>query len=268
MNAIFLKFWKWLGEKNHAIILVILLLLFGMGVTIYFQNQQVTKYKNKYDSEVKLKNSLLDTIHLYKNEKNEWVAEKLTIQESLKNLEKINGQLSGFQKDLIKRVDELNSKYSVISAALIQTNVKIDSLLHKGSVEVDTVNKTVNYSDSSIIMLPDTTEGIVNYSITATKVIPAFPNIKPGLIINSITFPNKSFVEFHWLKNKKANYPVSFSVSNSNGYFKTANVESYAIPDIKYDGSKFEQWLAKNGKMLTYIGIGAGGMGLLKWLTK
>ena len=259
MNALLLKFWKWFTEKNHALVTILVLLFFAMGTVIYFQRLSVAKYKDKYETEVKLKDALLDTLHTYQNKEKEWVTEKRTIQESLENLQKINGQLTDFQRELLRRVAELSDKYNIIAAALIKTNVKIDSLLHKGKVEIDSVNKTVNYSDSSTIVMPDKSKKIVEYNITATRVVPAFPNIKPGLIINSMTFPNEQFVEFHWLKNKKANYPVAFSVSNSNGYFKTTNIESYAIPDMKYEGSKFDQWLAKNGKILMYLGIGAGG---------
>jgi hypothetical protein len=268
MNAIFLKFWKWFTEKNHALVTILLLLFIAMGTIIYFQHLSVVKYKDKYETEVKLKNALLDSIDFYQNREKEWVAEKLTIQETLENLQKINGQLTDFQKELLRRIVEMNKKYDVIAAALIQTNVKIDSLLHVGKVEVDTVNKTAHFADSSVIVMPDKSRKIVEYDLLVTKVLPAFPNVKPGLMINSIYFPNKQFIEFHWEKNKKANYPVAFSVSNSNGYFKTVNIDSYAIPDIKYEGSKFDQWMAKNGKMLLYLGIGAGGATALWLLAK
>lgn len=254
MGALLLKFWTWLLQKNHMLIVAILTILIVMGITIYFQRQNIIKYKDKYETEVKLKDALLDSISFFQNKEKEWVAEKLTIQETINNLEKINGQLSDFQKELLVRIKEIEKKSNIIVAALIQTNVKIDSLLHEGTTTVDTINKTVNFNDSSKI-----DKKVVFYNLTVTKVLPAFPNIKPGLMINSISFPNKQFIEFHWGKNKTANYPVAFSVSNSNDYFKTVNIDSYAIPELKYEGSKFSQWMAKNGKLLMYLGIGAGG---------
>ena len=264
MNALLLKFWTWLKVKNHAIILVILLLLFGMGATIYFQRQSIAKWKDKYQTEAKLKNALLDTITYYQNAHKEVVAEKLTIQETVKNLEKINSQLNDFQKELLKRVVEVEKSNKIITAALMETRVLVKKLAGDttGTV-VDTVKKTIQFGDYS-------KEGNkeISYQFTIGKVLPAFSDIKPTLMIDSLYFPNKSFVEFHWKKNKNTEYPVSCSVSNSNGYFTTVNLDSYAIPEIKYSGTKFEQWFAKNSKILMYVGIGAGGMGALWLLAK
>jgi cell division protein FtsB len=253
MKTLLLKLWNFLKQKNNMLIAVLILLFLAMGTTIYFQNKSINKYKDKYQTEVKLKNALLDTMGVYQNKEKEWVAEKLTIQESIKNLEKINAQLTNSQKELLARVKEMNKNYDVIAAALIETNVLIKGLTFHGEPKVDTINKTINFTDSSNV-----DKKVVYYDITATKVIPAFPNIKTGLVINRMYFPNKQFVAFRWEKNKGANYPVSFSVSNSNDYFRTVNIESYAIPELKYEGTKFEQWLAKNGKVLMYLGIGAG----------
>lgn len=261
MGALLSKFWNFLKQKNNMLIAVLFILFFGMGTIIYLQNKSITKYKNKYETEVKLRNALLDTMKIYQNKEKEWVTEKLTIQESLKNLEKINGQLTDFQKELLRRITEMNKKYEVIAAALIETNVLIKGLEFHGEPLVDTINKTINFTDSSKV-----DKEVVYYNITATKVVPAYPNIKTGLIFNKMYFPNKQFIEFHWEKNKKTNYPVAFSVSNSNNYFKTVNIDSYAIPDMKYEGSKFDQWLAKNGKILLYLGIGGAGGATGIWL--
>jgi hypothetical protein len=255
MNALLLKFLAWLKQKNHMIILIVLLLLFGMWTTIYFQRQSIAKWKDKYQTEAKLKNALVDSVTNYQNVHKEWVAEKLTIQESIKNLEKINGQLTDFQKELLLRVKEIEKNNKIISAALIETKVLVQKLVGDSTeTVVDTTKKTIQFGDYSKIGNKE-----ISYQFTIGKVLPAFSGIKPTLMIDSIYFPNKSFVEFHYKKDKNTEYPISFSVSNSNGYFKTVNIDSYAIPDIKYGGSKFDKWLAKNGKMLMYIGIGAGG---------
>jgi len=255
MKALLLKFLGWLKEKNHAIILVILLLLFGMGATIYFQGKSIAKWKDKYQTETKLKDALLDTITYYQNAEKEWVAEKLTIQESVENLEKINGQLNNFQKELLKRVVEVEKSNKIITAALFETKVLVEKLAGNDTTTVvDTLKKTIQFGDYSKIGNKE-----VAYQFTIGKVLPAFSDIKPTLMIDSLYFPNKSFVKFQWKKNKNTEYPISCTVSNSNGYFNVINLESYAIPEIKYNGTKFEQWLAKNGKMLMYIGIGAGG---------
>jgi hypothetical protein len=246
------KIWDFLKQENRIFIVVAIIL----ALIIYFQFKNTDKWKDKYEVEVKLKNALIDTVTYYQNENKEWVAEKLTIQESTKNLEKIFGQLSNSQKELINRVKEVEKTNEIINAALIETKVLVEKLVSNDStdIEIDTVRKTIRFGDYSKIGNKE-----LIYQLTIGKVVPAFSDIKPTLMIDSLYFPNKTFVEFHWEKNKKADYPVSFSVSNSNGYFKTVGVESYAIPDIKYEGSKFKQWLTKNGKALKYIGIGAGG---------
>lgn len=261
MKARLLKIKAWLLEKNHMLIIVIIAIMLAMGAVIYFQHKKVVKLTDLYQTEVKLKNALLDTMRIYQNKEKEWVAEKLTIQETVANLEKINGLLTESQKELLRRIKEVEKKNDVIVAALITTNVKIDSLLHMGETVIDTVNKTVNFNDSLKV-----DKKLVYYNLTVNKVLPAFPNIKPGLMFNSVSFPNKQFIEFHWLKNKKANYPVTFSVSNSNDYFKTINIDSYAIPEVKYDGTKFGQWISKNGRTVMYIGIGTAVGGTAVWL--
>jgi hypothetical protein len=253
MNALLLKFWTWLKEKNHMLIMFILLLLFGLGTTVYFQRLSIKSLKNKYELEVNLKNALLDTVRIYKNDRNEWTAEKLTIQETIKNLTKMYGQLTDAQKELIDRVKEINKKSDVIAAALIQANVKIDSLLNTGDALIDTVNKN--------IIFPEVKNPDIQYHIQARNVVPAFPNIKPSLFIIDLNMPNKTFVSFDFDKTK--GNPISFSVSNSNKYFKIANIESYAIPGINKDivqptgWQKTWGWIKKNG---TIIIVGVGGV--------
>jgi len=253
MNALLLKFWTWLKEKNHMLIMFILLLLFGLGTTIYFQRLSIANYKNKYETESKLKNALLDTARMYRNDRNEWTAEKLTIQETTKNLTKMYGQLTDAQKELIDRVKEINKKSDVITAALIQANVKIDSLLHQGDVEIDTVNKRISFPE---LKNPD-----IHYNFEVGNVLPAFPNIKPTLLIKDLFLPNKSTVSFQFDKTK--GNPISFSVSNSNKYVYVANIESYAIPGIGKDiikptgWQKTWGWIKKNG---TIIVVGVGGV--------
>lgn len=234
---------------------ILLVVIFG-GWRLY-QNR-VNTLKEKYETEVKLKSALLDTVKYYKNKENEWTAEKLTIQASLKNLEKINGELTASQRELLKRVLEIEKNNSIIAAALIEANVKIDKLLHKGETDVDTLNKNVIFSDSTKNF---------TYRIKVGKVLPAFKDTVPTLEFQHLYLPNKQFVEFHWKNDKKKGYPVSFSVSNSNEYFKVANIDSYAIPKLQKDAidpngwQKLMHWTTKNGKMVITIGV-AGVVGI------
>lgn len=261
MGRILLKFKNWLLQKNHLLIVVIVLLLVGMGTTIYFQSISINNLKNKVETEVKLKDALLDTMKIYRNKEGEWTAEKLTIQETIKNLTKMYGQLTESQKELIDRVKELNKKNDVIVAALIQANVKIDSLASTGKPVIDSVNKN--------IIFPELTNPDLQYHIQARNVVPAFSNIKPSLFIVDLRMPNKSFVSFQFDKMK--GNPISFSVSNSNKYIQVANIESYAIPGINKDivqptgWQKTWGWVKKNG---TIIIVGTAGVVAGRYILK
>jgi len=242
MNAIL----TWLMAKNHALVTIIMLAVLIMVTVIYFQRQSINSLNNKYETEVKLKNALLDSVHTYKNNENEWVSEKLAIQGTISNLTKMYGQLSSSQKELIDRVKEINKKSDIIAAAQINTNVKIDSLVHAGSVNIDTTNNTIAFSE--------TKNPNLNYNFEVRNVVPAIKNVLPSLFIKSLYLPNTAFVSFQFDKTK--GNPVSFSVSNSNEYFKTANIESYVIPTINHDAiqqtgwQKTWTWVKKNGTII------------------
>ena len=268
------KILEFLGKNNRwAIALVILLLIIGGGI-VKLQRNKINDLKDKYQTEVKLKDALIDSVGYYRNAYGEVVAEKLTIQESIKNLEKMYGQLTASQRELITRVKELDRKNTVIAAALIEANVKIDSLLIKDGkdgteVVVDTVNKMTKFTN---LAKADSTTDVV-FDIDVNNILPAYPNIKPTLTFIKLDFPNKQFIEFHWKDEKKKGYPVAFSTSNSNKYYQTANINSYAIPALSKEilnptgWQKVGQWFVKNGKIVGFVAggvvVGAGGTYLL-----
>jgi len=251
MKTILQKFWIWFKTKSNAITLIVILLLFGMGITIYIQGKNNKSLENKYENEVKLKNALIDTIHTHINKEGELVAEKLTLQGSLTDLTKMYGQLTSSEQELINRVKELNNKSDVIAAALIQSNVKIDSLMHKGTVDIDTSDKKIAFIE--------TKNTNINYDFEVDNVIPAYKNIQPSFLIKDLSLPNKSMISFEFDKTK--GNPVSFSVSNSNPYFHVANIDSYAIPNINKDIvkptglQKVLTWIKTTGKVILISGV-------------
>jgi hypothetical protein len=232
MGALLKKFWAWLLLKNHLIITIVVLLLLIMGAIIYFQHKSILKLKDKYQTEVKLRNALLDTMKVYQNKEGEWVAEKLTLQETLANLNKINSQLSAEQKDLLARVKEANKKNTIIAAALIESNVIIDSLKNLTKPIIDTINKNITFRDSTKNL---------KYDIKIGNVMPVL-KLNPTLTFQSLMLPNTQFIEFHWKNDKKIGYPVAFSVTNTNDYFKTINIDSYIIPEIQKQTIKPTFW--------------------------
>ena len=241
-------------------IVIILLLIFGWK----YHRSKVNNLNDKLLTEQKLTAALTDSVTTYKNEKNEWVSEKLTIQESIKRLEEINGQLTGFQKELLWRINKLAEKNDLIAAALIETNIKIDSLVHEGKTVVDTSKKEVLFSDYY-----QKDNKLMQYKFRVKNVMPSPLNSTPLLFMDSLFFPNKQFIEFHWKNDKKKGYPVSFSVTNTNGFYQTGNIDSYTIPEINKQilnpngWQKVGNFFRKNGDRLLYIGVGVaiGGVG-------
>jgi len=231
-------------------VLVLLVLLFG-GWKIY--NNKVNKLEAKIISDTKIKNALQAEVTYHINKEGEMTAQKLTLEGKVKDLEKANNNLSESQKELLKRVKEIEKTNSIIAAALIQTNVKIDSL-RAGKVVVNDADTSVTVSDS----LPE-----IQYDFKIGNVVPSYKGVKPTFKIKLLELPNQQFVEYHWADSKKEGYPISFSVSNSNKYFKTTGIESYTIPLPKpvldpTGWQKIGSFFKKTGDNLLYIGIGAG----------
>ncbi len=247
--------------KNNrwAIALVILLFIVGGGI-FSIQNNRIKEWKGKHQTEVKLKNALVDTVHHYQDKDSIWVAEKLTIQAELKDLTNDKVVLTAEQKRLIKKVEDADKENKVIAAALIRADFVIDSLMNDSAV-VDTTNKTIEFIE---VNNPD-----IQYKFKAFGVLPYPPNTKPTLLIETLTLPNEVFAKFQWKDNKKEGYPITFSISNSNQYVKVTGMNSYAIPNLdKVEISptgwqKVGQWFKKNGKVVGYVagGVAVGAAG-------
>jgi hypothetical protein len=83
------------------------------------------------------------------------------------------------------------------------------------------------------------------------------------LFIDSLNLYNKQFIEFHWLNERKDGYPVSFTVRNSNPYFKTYDIESYIIPEVQKSQLKPNIWqktgnFYRKNRVPFAVGVGAG----------
>ena len=269
MNIIFAKLWKFLKQKNRWLIGLVILIIMGQYGLLRLKDAKIADLKDKYTTEVKLKDALLDSVRYYKNKRDELVAEKLTIQETIKNLEKMYGQLTESQKELIQRIKEMDKKNSIIAAALIKSEIKIDSLMHvtrpDGPVtNVDTAKHEVEFIDSTSVDF--------RYNIQIGKVNPQFPKINPTLLFKLIEMPNEQFLEFHWKNDKKKGYPIAASISNSNKYIKVVGFDTYAIPPLDKmklnpnGWQKIGNFFIKNGRTMLYIGVGAGAGAGAYWL--
>jgi predicted nuclease with TOPRIM domain len=227
-------------------------ILITMVAVITFQSNKVENLKQENDSVVKMKNALLDSVNHYQNLKGQWVAEKLTIQEDLKTLEKENSKLNENQKKLLKRVQEINKENNAIVSALIVAEARIDSLKTKNQQLIaDTINKTLRYIDST---------EFIKYNILTDNVVLANKNKKSELTFIELSLPNETNVDFFWKDDRKEGYPVAFSITNSNKYFKVADIQSYAIPELlkpQTGWDKFTGWINKKGK---WVLIGTAGV--------
>ena len=241
-------------KLNLTTIVVIILLLLGVAGGWYIYQNNVKNLKSKLETEKKLETALLDSAKVYQNNKGEWVTEKLTLQDNIKNLNSLNAQLTTNQKDLLARIADVNKKNTTIAAALIQSDVIVDSLKNITKALIDTTNKNITFQDSTKNL---------KYKIKVSNVVPTI-KLNPSLTFQYLSLPNTQFIEFHWKNDKKVGYPVAFSVTNTNDYFKTINIDSYIIPEIQKPVLKPTFW-QKVGDFFTNTGgkiawFGAGGV--------
>ncbi len=235
---------------------VIFLVLFG-GAGHYFR--KTNNYKQQIQEEIKLRNALTDSMSVYRNKADELVVEKLTLQADLSKLREMNENLTQSQRNLLTRIEDLNRDKRVITAALIEANMIIDSLLHSGTTIIDPENAVITFVDK---------QEHIEYNIQVTNVIQADTILNTDLFIRRLTLPNEMFIEFHWQLDRRENYPVAFSVTNTSPFYKIHNIESYAIPELQKEDldpntwNRINQWFNRNGGVIIKVGI-AGTAGYL-----
>lgn len=239
-----------------VIIIVVILAIFG---GFGHQFRKINKLNNQISEEVKLRNALIDTVRVYRNQADELVYEKLTLQADLSTLKDLNESLTESQRDLLRRIEQLNRDKSVITAALIQAELIIDSLLHGGIIIIDEEGETIRFVEEE--------NELINYDIQVNNVIPSFER-DPELFIRSLKIPNETFIEFHWQLDRRADYPIAFSVTNTSPFYQVHNIESYAIPQLQKDEldpttwQSIGQWFQRNRGVTIKIGL-AGAAGYL-----
>jgi hypothetical protein len=235
---------------------VVFFTLFG-GFGYHFR--KISKLNNQLNEEIKLRNALIDTMTVYRNEANELVAEKLTLQADLSKLKDLNESLTNSQRNLLNRIEQLDKDKRVITAALIEANMVIDSLLHSGNTIIDPENATITFTDK---------QEYIEYDIQVTNVVQADTLTNSDLHIRRLTLPNETFIEFHWQLDRRANYPIAFSVTNTSPFYQINNIESYAIPQLQKEDldpstwNNITQWFERNGGVVIKVGV-AGTVGYL-----
>lgn len=242
------------------------LLLFGSGFKLH--TDKVGKIKDELASEVKLKEALLDDVNTYRTKEGHWISEKRTLQLEITDVNNLLNDtvinLTDTQKELLNNIKNLKDRNNIISAALIDLEIELDSIVHDGITIVDTTNNTVTFSDAYV----DSTKQF-DYGLTISNVVPFPKKAIPKLRFDSLSFQNKQFIKFYWEDNKKSGYPISFSVTNSNGFFKINDIDSYVIPNIIKDNLNPDFWqrisnfMDDNKKTAMGVGVGAVAAGVL-----
>lgn len=208
---------KW---KN--IILILLIILF------IAQKIRISNYQDKIDANDNFITALQDSIHVTRIENDDLLYEKRTLQFQLDNKIEEVKFLNSNQKKLINTIDELNRKNTVITAALIDYQVIIDSLKSSRTV-INTDNKTISFDDST---------EYIDYDITVTNVEQYDSTKNTDLYFNFLKIPNIQYIDFHFNEDKA----VSFSITNSNKYLKVNDIQSYVIPEIEKPVIKPNFW--------------------------
>lgn len=242
-----------------TIIIIVLAVIVGGGY--FFHNDRTNKLKDDITEGVKLRDALTSEVNFYYAKDSILVAQKKTLQASISTLENKNLTLTDSQKKLINKVKSLDKKNNVITAALIQTKAELNDIKNHYAV-IDTAKSTLAFKDST---------DLFKYDLLIGNVLPNYRLGNPYLQIYSISMPNEQFVNFQWDGDKRADYPISFSVTNSNKNFKTYNIDSYAIPELHKEEiiptrwQKIWGWTKKNSGSVVTFGLGVGvGVLLLK----
>lgn len=253
MNKFITEFKKYLPNITKKIVIWIAAIILIL-IVFKCQNDKISNLKSSLDNQTSLTSALTDTLKVYQGKNGNLIYEKKSIQSELNILKDKNVTLTNEQRELLNQVKKLNKENIVIAAANVKLKLKIDSLLNLTGV-VDTLNKTISFPYKSKYIILDA---------VAKNVQPYDKNKEVYLDINNLELPNDQKINFYWKDDKKEGYPTTFSIENSNKYFKVVNIESYVIPEIKKDNikptfwQKTGQFFKKGGNTGIYIGIGVG----------
>ena len=243
---------------KDILIIILILLLFGGG---YYLINMVNGLDSELSQTIKLNEALKDSVEYFETKEGEWGAEKRTLQGEIDDLLEENNDLNEDQKALLNTVKRLNKNFKkereIFVAARIRYETLIDSLdnVIANATDVDTVNNIVSFAQT------DTAAHFI-YDLDVLGVRPYPETTHPEIQFKTIDFPNEQTISFNWDKNKRKDYPISFSVINTNKYFKVENIESYAIPELQKDKidptgwQRVWRWIKINGK---YVLVGAAG---------
>ena len=178
-------------------------LIVGLCIVVYFMYNKVTTLGKDIESKDKLISAIVDTMTTYKNERNELVVEKSTLQFELNDKTFKNMELTKRIKETEKKYATESKKAEVFAAAYIKTKISLDSLLNiYGQSYVSPGDSSITFSGKNEYM---------SYQLKAENVF-ASKYVVPKLKFEKFTLDNSQFIEFHW-KSEPRNRIRSRSVS-------------------------------------------------------
>lgn len=244
---------EFFNKKN----LIFAILILSGYLLFTFQLNRYNNLNDKYETEILLRNAMQDTIKTYENKYGEVVDQKLTLQGNLKRINELYDKLTDNQKKLINNLNNSEKNRKILAAANIRLQFEIDSLKEVISVGViDTLKKTITFKENT----PE-----IRYEFVVSNVLPYNKILNVEHKINYLYIPNEQSIEFHYdNKQRRDNFPISFSITNTNKYMKTYDIDSYIIPEI--DVKDMEKnifrrtwnWYERQSTLVK-IGIGVGG---------
>ena len=119
-------------ELKTIIIIVTIFIIILSGGFGWMSNRLEKTNKNLEEQKI-LTEALNDKLEITKNILNETVSSKLSLQYELDKLMKMNIEYSDNQKELLDKISKLSYENYLISAALIRTEIKLDSVLMKNA---------------------------------------------------------------------------------------------------------------------------------------
>jgi hypothetical protein len=234
-------------KRNFLFIIIQLIIVF-----LLFQYHQTVE--NNLETKLKEQTSLTRAMRAemtqLKNQDNELVSSKISLNADLEEVKKNYEYLSTNQK---KIVDRMSKDKKSFAGTIADMEVRMGSLTVDGSAVNDS---TVSFSVES-----DT----ISFKAKVNGVAPL--NNNPKLEIKDLKIPNDMSVVFNWGE-KKDGYPSTVSIVNSNPLFKVNNIDSYVIPEIRKEEIKptFFQRMGRTfntSKTPFIIGVGVGAAGVV-----
>lgn len=168
----------------------------------------ITSQRNALREEVRERDSLVEflnsEVELYKNRYGEEEASKRAAVAHISTLNEHIDQMNEDQKELMRRLNGANRQVDVLTAALANVKVKVDTIVVTEYIEKDGY-RFFNYSTDSISFIAQVNGSLRIYDLEAL---------------------NKMYIQFD--ENRRGE--IFVRASNTNPIFSIQNVEGYYRP--------------------------------------